>query len=216
LVDKAKKLVGKYYLKNPKPADVEKDAYDLVDVWLMIPFLLENMYSKRILAKSSIRGWNSRLNRYLIPRKYVIAMQGVDKYIKEQEDGGVLLYGHPSKFKLMAKFPPIGPPLGFWGSHKERAKRWVDVELGKGIAEEEVEKTAELESMKQEIRMLRRRMKREEKSLETAYEKMQEKEGTPEYDAAKKVWARHKTKLREVNRELEQAWKEYKRAKGED
>lgn len=119
---------------------VDDDAYfDLVETWLMLPAFMEEDYHEKFLKRVGVRGWESRANIHLIPKKYVLAMHGIDKAV---EDGMLYpLKTHKVKYWMYVKFPPFGPPLAYYnfiGPSRHKAHSWGERESSGGVGEREL------------------------------------------------------------------------------
>lgn len=112
---------------NPETGEMEDAGwYTLVDMFLIIPHILEDEYHGRFRRLSTVLGWESWFNRHLIPNKYVISMEGISKAIEEN-------YVNPLFFDLWryrfgVSMWKIGPPLAYfdwYGPSKEQAETWA-------------------------------------------------------------------------------------------
>jgi len=169
----------------------EDDWYDLVDIFLMLPTLLEQEFAKKFRKRAGMRNWESSMNRHLIPIKYLIAKMAIGKAL--DEDMIEPLFRDKVKYYFLVKLPPIGRPLAYLdrlGPSKEEAKNWAMYETGE-LSREEVlgisSASSEVEIIKRRGQLKKKKFHKARKKLQKAQKKRQKlldsnKKGTQEYN----------------------------------
>jgi hypothetical protein len=168
----------------------EDEWYDLVDVFLMLPTMLEQEFAKKFRKRAGLRNWESSMNRHLIPMKYLIAKKAIENAL--DEDMIEPLFRDRIKYYFLVKLPPIGRPLAYIdkiGPSKEGAKNWAMYETGE-LSREEVlgisSASSEIEIIKRRGQLKKKKFHKARKKLQEAQEKRQKlldnnKKGTQEY-----------------------------------
>lgn len=196
----------------------EDEWYDLIDVFLMLPEVLEQEFAKKFRKRAGLRNWESSMNRHLIPMKYLIAKKAIAKAVDE----GMIepLFRDRVKYYFLVKLPPVGRPLAYldkFGPSKEEAKQWARYEMG-DLGREEITGEAKYERskqrIKQEIERIGNQMRRKKKLLEKVESELNDKDivmDKPQVDQLEYRKQRYEQDIRDLESELQDLksqWKE--------
>lgn len=184
LIEEGSKEARDLYGKS-KVGD-EDDWYTLVDVFLMLPKIIENEFAKRFRKRAGMRNWESRFNRRLIPMKYVYAVKSIERAL--ENDAINPLLKDRIFYIAFVKMPPTLAYYDAVGPSKEEAKNWALYEVGE-LSREEV---LGIGAADDELEIIKRRGDLMKKKFEKAKEKLHEaererrsaKKGTEEFQRA--------------------------------
>lgn len=116
LVHEASVYARNFYLQRKPGTD---DAFDLVDIFQVMPYVFEIEYPRKTLRRASYFKWGSNIarffnRRFLTPR-YQIALEGIDHALEE----GMIKAQHEDvwEYRLKVKMPPLGPPFILLSDH---------------------------------------------------------------------------------------------------
>ncbi|MCJ7478686.1 MAG: hypothetical protein MUP63_00720 [Candidatus Nanohaloarchaeota archaeon QJJ-7] len=197
-----------YYGRNKRDADPDADRgsyIGLVELWRIVPYVIEKEYQKRFLKRSRVMGWERSANRHFpIKNKFDMARKAIVKAI---DDGFIYpMVWERTKFALLVKFPPVGPPPAYFGigaPSKEEAKKWVERLDRGGLTEEDVEeKQQELLFQKYNSRFKTLAQKKKEAAKEM---KEAQAEGQEErYRRAVEKYRDYKQRIEDLRQEIEE------------
>ncbi len=200
----------------------EDEWYNLVDIFLMLPTLLEQEFAKRFRKRAGLRNWESSMNRHLIPMKYVIAKMAIEHAL--DEDMIEPLFRDRIKYYFYVKLPPLGRPLAYFdklGPSKEEAKNWALYETGE-LSREEVlgisSASSEIEIIKRRGQLKKKKFHKARKKLQKAQKKRQKlldagKKGTQEYNEVMGKVRHYSDLTEEYRREYNDLKEEYEALK---